>query len=63
MRAMAKCYGIGLTTVQKLRQRSSAVDVKMGPKEVRSTALTADKETIIVAFRRHTPLPLDHYLC
>src|SRR4051812_33169847 len=30
----------------------------MGPKEARSTALTREEEAIIVAFRRHTLLPL-----
>jgi hypothetical protein len=34
----------------------------MGPKAPRSTVLTADEETLIVAFRRHTLLPLDDCL-
>jgi hypothetical protein len=34
----------------------------MGAKEVHSTVLTAQKEAIIIAFRRHTPLPLDDCL-
>jgi len=34
----------------------------MGPKEVRSTVLTPEEEAIIVAFRRHTLLPLDDCL-
>jgi transposase InsO family protein len=34
----------------------------MGPKEVRSSVLTAEEEAIIVAFRRHTLLPLDDCL-
>jgi len=34
----------------------------MGPKEVRSTVLTSEEEAIIVAFRRHTLLPLDDCL-
>src|SRR4028119_1813233 len=58
VRALAKRYGISPTTVQKWRKRSSAADAKMGPKEVRSSVLTAEEEAIIVAFRRHTPLPL-----
>ena len=31
----------------------------MGPKEPRSTVLSAEDETMVVAFRRHTLLPLD----
>lgn len=34
----------------------------MGPKEPRSTVLTAEEEAIIVAFRRHTLLPLNDCL-
>jgi hypothetical protein len=34
----------------------------MGPKAPRLTVLTADEETLIVAFRRHTLLPLDDCL-
>ena len=34
----------------------------MGPKELRSTVLTLEEEAVIVAFRRHTLLPLDDCL-
>lgn len=34
----------------------------MGPKEPRSTVLTPEEEAVIVAFRRHTLLPLDDCL-
>jgi transposase InsO family protein len=34
----------------------------MGPKEVRSTVLSPEEEAIVVAFRRHTLLPLDDCL-
>jgi hypothetical protein len=34
----------------------------MGPKEARSTVLAPEEEAIIVAFRRHTLLPLDDCL-
>jgi len=34
----------------------------MGPKEPRSTVLTPEEEAIVVAFRRHTLLPLDDCL-
>jgi hypothetical protein len=32
----------------------------MGPSAPRSTVLSAGEETLIVAFRRHTLLPLEH---
>ena len=34
----------------------------MGPKQVRSTILSTEDEALIVAFRRHTLLPLDDCL-
>ncbi len=34
----------------------------MGPKHPRSTVLTLEEEAIIVAFRKHTLLPLDDCL-
>ena len=62
VRALAKRYGVSPTTVQKWRKRSTTTDARMGPKEVRSTVLTPEEEAIIVAFRRHTLLPLDDCL-
>ena len=37
-------------------------DERTGPKEPKSTVLTIEEEAIIVAFRRHTLLPLDDCL-
>ena len=34
----------------------------MGPKAPRSTVLTVEEEAIVVAFRKHTLLPLDDCL-
>ena len=62
VRALAKRYGVSPTTVQKWRKRSTTADAPMGPKEPRSTVLTPEEEAIIVAFRRHTLLPLDDCL-
>lgn len=60
--AAAKRYGISRTTVQKWRGRETAADAAMGPKEPRSTSLSPEEEAIVVAFRRHTLLPLDDCL-
>ena len=62
VRAAAKRFGVSPTTVQKWRKRSTTADAKMGPKEARSTVLTPEEEAIVVAFRRHTLLPLDDCL-
>ena len=62
LRALAKRHGINPKTVAKWRQRRSLGDRKTGPKEPRSTVLSIEEEAIIVAFRRHTLLPLDDCL-
>src|SRR5918998_6959383 len=62
VRALARRYGISPTTVQKWRKRATAADAPMGPKQSRSTVLTPLEEATIVAFRRHTLLPLDDCL-
>jgi hypothetical protein len=48
--------------VAKWRKRATVEDLKTGPKEPRSTVLTEAEEAMIVAFRRHTLLPLDDCL-
>jgi len=48
--------------VQKWRKRASVADAPMGPKAIHSTVLTLEEEAMIVAFRRHTLLPLDDCL-
>jgi len=62
LRDLAKRYGINQKTVAKWKQRSSTADLPTGPREPRSTVLSLDDEAIIVAFRRHTLLPLDDCL-
>lgn len=59
MGAAAKGYGVSPTTTQKWRGWQSVADAAMGPKEPRSMVLPPEDEAIIVAFRRHTLLPLD----
>ncbi len=62
VRALARHYGVSPTTVQKWRKRQTVADERMGPKQVRSTVLSIEEEAVIVAFRRHTLLPLDDCL-
>ena len=59
VRALATRRGISPTTVQKGKKRSRVRDAPMGPKVARSSVLSAEGEAGIVAFRRHTLLPLD----
>ena len=54
--------GINPKTVAKWRKRVTVEDLKTGPKEPLSTTLTEAEEAAIVAFRRHTLLPLDDCL-
>ena len=62
LRALAKRYGINQKTVAKWKKRTSVADLPTGPKEPRSTVLSVEEEAVIVAFRRHTLLPLDDCL-
>ena len=62
LRALAKRYGINPKTVAKWKKRRSVSDLPTGPKEAKSTVLSIEEEAIIVAFRRHTLLPLDDCL-
>jgi transposase-like protein len=58
LRVLAKRYGINQKTVAKWRRRMGVQDLPTGPKEVHSTVLSIKEEAIIVAFRKHTLLPL-----
>jgi transposase InsO family protein len=62
LRALAKHHGINQKTVAKWRKRRSVADLPTGPREPKSTVLSIEDEAIIVAFRRHTLLPLDDCL-
>jgi transposase InsO family protein len=62
LRALAKRHGINPKTVAKWRARSNTADQRPGPRDARSTTLTIEEEAIIVAFRRHSLLPLDDCL-
>ena len=54
--------GINPKTVAKWRKRATVEDMRTGPSEPRSTVLTEAEEAMVVAFRRHTLLPLDDCL-
>ena len=62
VRAIARRHGISPTTVQKWRKRQHTAAAAMGPKAIHSTVLSTEEEAMVVAFRRHTLLPLDDCL-
>ena len=62
LRSLARRYGINPKTVAKWKKRASVADLPTGPKEAKSTVLSVEDEAIVVAFRRHTLLPLDDCL-
>jgi transposase InsO family protein len=62
LRRLAAQYGINPKTAAKWRRRGDVQDAPMGPKRVHSTVLSTQEEALIVAFRKHTLLPLDDCL-
>lgn len=62
LRTLARRHGINPKTVAKWRKRGSVADLPTGPKSPHSTVLSLEEEAVIVAFRRHTLLPLDDCL-
>jgi len=62
VRSLAKQYGINPKTVAKWKRRAEVEDAPMGPKQPHSTVLSTEEEALIVAFRKHTLLPLDDCL-
>ena len=51
--------GINPKAASKWRKRTTVEDLKTGPRRPLSSVLTEAEEAMIVAFRRHTLLPLD----
>src|SRR4051812_38400951 len=62
LRTLSQRHGVNPKTVAKWRKRCSVADLPTGPKTPRSTILSLEEEAIIVAFRKHTLLPLDDCL-
>src|SRR5919202_3643155 len=62
LRSLARRHGINPKTAAKWKKRGSVADRPTGPKQPHSTVLTIEEEAIVVAFRRHTLLPLDDCL-
>ncbi len=58
LRVLAKRYGINRKTVAKWKKRTAVKDLPTGPRDAHSTVLSIEEESVIVAFRRYTLLPL-----
>ena len=58
-KALAARLGFNVKTVAKWRSRTTTSDARKGPKRPASTVLSATEEALIVAFRKHTRLPLN----
>ena len=54
--------GVQAVAFEKWKKRDFVHDAPMGPKAPRSTVLSPEEEALIVAFRKHTLLPLDDCL-
>ena len=62
LRTLARRYGVNQKTIAKWKGRSSVADRRTGPINATSTTLSIEEEAVVVAFRRHTLLPLDDCL-
>ena len=60
--SLSRELGINHKTVAKWRKWATVEDLKTGRKAPHSTTLTEAEEAMVVAFRRHTLLPLDDCL-
>ena len=59
---LSERYSVNPKTVMKWKNRNFVHDAPMGPKAAHSTVLSTEEEALIVAFRKHTLLPLDDCL-
>lgn len=59
---LSRELGVHPNTIAKWRKRATVEDMKTRPTEPRSSVLTEEEEAMVVAFRRHTLLPLDDCL-
>ena len=62
LRTLAKRYCVNPKTIAKWKKRTLTADRKTGPTDPKSTVLSAEEEAVVVAFRKHTVLPLDDCL-
>ena len=54
---LSRELGINVKTVAKWLKRQTVEDLRTGPKEPRSTVLSAEEEALCIAFRKHRDYP------
>ena len=62
LKKLAKRYGIAVNTVMKWKKRDFVHDAPRGVNRRHSTVLSRQEEALIVAFRKHSLLPMDDCL-
>ena len=62
LKKLAKRYGITVSTVLKWKKRDFVHDAPRGENRRHSTVLSRQEEALIVAFRKHSLLPMDDCL-
>jgi hypothetical protein len=62
MRSIVVIGAVLLLSTPVAKKRTSVADLPTGPRQARSTVLSAEEEAVVVAFRRYTLLPLDDCL-
>jgi hypothetical protein len=62
LKELAARYRLNQKTVANWRKRAFVYNATMVLKERRSTVLTIEQQAMVVAFRKHTPLPPDDCL-
>lgn len=62
LRALAGHHGVKPEDSRQMEKAQVDGRSPTGPKDPRSTSLSIEEEAVVVAFRRHTLLPLDDCL-
>ena len=62
LRVLARRHVINQKTVAKWKKRTAVKNLPTGPRDAHSTVLSIEEEAIVIAFRKHTLLPLDDCL-
>ena len=62
LRTLATRYSVNPKTILKWKKLSTVADLPTGPRQAKSSPLSAHEEAIVIAIRRHILLPFDDCL-